>query len=478
MLFNSLDFAVFLPVVLVLYWSIPNDNIRLQNALIVAASYFFYGWWDWRLLGLIFVSTVTDFFIARAISTQPNDRGRTLVLLVSLFLNLGILGFFKYYNFFAGSVGSAFTLFGSSLGFNPMSIVLPVGISFYTFQLLSYTIDVYRKKIDATNDFIAFSAYVSFFPQLVAGPIERATHLLPQFYHKRYFSYPKSVDGLRQILWGLFKKVVIADNCATYVDWVFDSSTAPSGSTIALAAFLFAFQIYCDFSGYSDIAIGTAKLFGIEIMRNFAYPYFSRNIGEFWRRWHISLTTWFKDYVFIPLGGSQRTISITVRNIFIVFILSGIWHGANWTFVFWGLLHAVYYTPLLLRGHRQFVTNINDKDVAANSIADLSRIVLTFTLTTLAWIFFRSPSLSDAFAYISTIFSLSLFESPATMPYVTLLLILFFVAVEWMGRKDQYAIASLGLNWKRAVRLGFYYALILVMFVFAGTSQEFIYFQF
>jgi alginate O-acetyltransferase complex protein AlgI len=338
MLFNSLDFAVFLPVVLVLYWSIPNDNIRLQNALIVAASYFFYGWWDWRFLGLIFVSTVTDFFIARAISTQPNDRGRTLVLLVSLFLNLGILGFFKYYNFFAGSVGSAFTLFGSSLGFNPMSIVLPVGISFYTFQLLSYTIDVYRKKIDATNDFIAFSAYVSFFPQLVAGPIERATHLLPQFYHKRYFSYPKSVDGLRQILWGLFKKVVIADNCATYVDWVFDSSTAPSGSTIALAAFLFAFQIYCDFSGYSDIAIGTAKLFGIEIMRNFAYPYFSRNIGEFWRRWHISLTSWVRDYLYATVFSLTRKPYLAALAAMLVI---GLWHEISARYVIWGLAHGL-----------------------------------------------------------------------------------------------------------------------------------------
>ncbi|HMG94154.1 MAG TPA: hypothetical protein VK589_29045, partial [Chryseolinea sp.] len=253
MLFNSLDFAVFLPIVFVLYWFVLNDNIRLQNALIVVASYFFYGWWDWRFLLLIFVSTVTDFFIARIISTQVNERNRTLLLIISLVLNLGLLAFFKYYNFFVDSVESAFSLFGNPVDFHPMSIVLPVGISFYTFQLLSYTIDVYRRKIESTNDFIAFSAYISFFPQLVAGPIERATHLLPQFYHKREFSYHKSVDGLRQILWGLFKKIVIADNCATYVDWVFNPATDPSGSTIALGAFFFAFQIYCDFSGYSDI---------------------------------------------------------------------------------------------------------------------------------------------------------------------------------------------------------------------------------
>jgi alginate O-acetyltransferase complex protein AlgI len=478
MLFNSLDFAVFLPVVFVLYWFVSNDNFRLQNALIVAASYFFYGWWDWRFLVLILVSTIADFFIARAMSTNANERNRTLLLLVSLVLNLGVLAFFKYYNFFAGSVESAFSLFGSSVAFHPMSIVLPVGISFYTFQLLSYTIDVFRKKIEPTNDFISFAAYVSFFPQLVAGPIERATHLLPQFYKKREFSYPKGVDGLRQILWGLFKKIVIADNCATYVDWVFNPTTNPSGSTIALGAFLFAFQIYCDFSGYSDIAIGTAKLFGIDIMRNFAYPYFSRNIAEFWRRWHISLSTWFRDYVFIPLGGSQGTLSITIRNIFIVFILSGLWHGANWTFVFWGLLHAVYYTPLLITGHRKFVTNIDDNDVPVMTISDVSRILLTFAFTTLAWIFFRSPSLSAAFVYIGTLFSFSLFEAPPVIPYTTLLFIVLFVAIEWIGRKEHYAIACIGLNWKRGVRLAFYYALILVIFVFAGTSQEFIYFQF
>jgi alginate O-acetyltransferase complex protein AlgI len=478
MLFNSLDFAVFLPIVFVLYWFILNGNIRLQNALIVVASYFFYGWWDWRFLFLIFLSTIVDFIIAQAISAQTRSRNRKLLLLASLILNLGLLGFFKYYNFFVDNVESAFSFFGSKVTFHPMSIVLPVGISFYTFQLLSYTIDVYRRKIEPTKDLIAFGAFVSFFPQLVAGPIERATHLLPQFFNKREFNYSKSVDGLRQILWGLFKKVVIADNCATYVDRVFDPSTEPSGSTIALGAVLFAFQIYGDFSGYSDIATGTAKLFGIDLTRNFAYPYFSRNIAEFWRRWHISLSTWFRDYVYIPLGGSQTGLGASIRNILIVFILSGLWHGAKWTFIIWGVVHAVCYIPLLFSGHGKFMFATNSDDLTALRIRDLLKILLTFTFTTFAWIFFRSSSVSDAFTYIGTVFSNSFFKPPASIPYATLLLIALFVAMEWMGRKDQYGIATIGLNWKRPARLAFYYALILVIFVFAGTPKEFIYFQF
>ena len=478
MLFNSLDFAVFLPIVFALYWFVLNGNIRLQNALIVVASYFFYGWWDWRFLFLIFLSTIVDFFIAQAISAQTQSRSRTLLLLASLILNLGVLGFFKYYNFFLDNVESAFSIFGSKVTFHPMSIVLPVGISFYTFQLLSYTIDVYRRKIEPTRDLIAFGAFVSFFPQLVAGPIERATHLLPQFFNKREFNYSKSVDGLRQILWGLFKKVVIADNCATYVDWVFDPSTGPSGSTIALSAVLFAFQIYGDFSGYSDIAIGTAKLFGIDLMRNFAYPYFSRNIAEFWRRWHISLSTWFRDYVYIPLGGSQTGLGARIRNILIVFVLSGLWHGAKWTFVIWGLLHAVCYIPLLFSAKTKFTFGSASDDMPSLTIDDVIKILMTFTFTTFAWIFFRSSSVGDAFTYIGTVFSNSFFELPASIPYATLLMIAFFVAMEWMGRKDQYGIATIGLNWKRPTRLAFYYVLILVIFVFAGTPKEFIYFQF
>jgi D-alanyl-lipoteichoic acid acyltransferase DltB (MBOAT superfamily) len=475
-LFNSLDFAVFLPLVFVLYWFVFNNKLRLQNALVVVASYVFYGWWDWRFLSLIFISSIVDFFVALRISKTVHERNRTLLLCVSLILNLGLLGFFKYYNFFADSIESAFSFLGHPVKFHPMSIVLPVGISFYTFQLLSYTIDVYRRKLEPARDFIAFLTFVSFFPQLVAGPIERAAHLLPQFYVKREFNYSRAVDGMRQILWGLFKKIVIADNCATYVDWAFGPSD-PSGSTVALGAILFAFQIYGDFSGYSDIAIGTARLFGIELMRNFSYPYFSTNIAEFWRRWHISLTSWFRDYVYIPLGGNRGTLGMKIRNIFIVFILSGFWHGANWTFVIWGLLHAVYYTPLLLsERYKTFATPAeNIKAVRLNEVVG---IVLTFSLTTFAWIFFRSDSVNDAFDYISRLFSKSVFEMPADIPYVTLLFLIFFLWMEWQGRNDEYALERVGFNWPRFARLGLYYTLLAIIVVFGGTTKEFIYFQF
>ena len=329
MLFNSLDFAIFLPIVFILYWFIANENLKLQNFLIVVASYVFYGWWNWKFLSLIIFSTIVDYTIGQKLKTQENLFLRRALLWASILINLGLLGFFKYYNFFIDNFISAFSFFGMELRAHSLNIILPVGISFYTFQTLSYTIDIYKKKLDPAKSFIAFSAFVSFFPQLVAGPIERATNLLPQFYNKRTFDYSKATDGMRQILWGLFKKIVIADNCAEYANLIFNNSTEYSGSTLALGAIFFTFQIYGDFSGYSDIAIGTSRLFGFNLMRNFAFPYFSRDIGEFWRRWHISLSTWFRDYLYIPLGGSRGRTLVKIRNIFIIFILSGFWHGAN-----------------------------------------------------------------------------------------------------------------------------------------------------
>ena len=322
--------------------------MRLQNALIVVASYVFYGWWDWRFLSLIIFSTLVDYWVGKQLGKTDVARKRKTLLWMSILVNLGFLGFFKYYNFFAENFVAAFTFFGADIQPNTLDIILPVGISFYTFQTMSYTIDVYRKNLKPTNDFVAFSAFVSFFPQLVAGPIERATNLLPQFYQKRKFDYAQAVDGMRQILWGLFKKVVIADNCAVYANEIFNNSADYNGSTLLLGAIFFTFQIYGDFSGYSDIAIGTARLFGFNLMQNFAFPYFSRDIAEFWRRWHISLSTWFRDYVYIPLGGSRGGTLMKVRNTFIIFIVSGFWHGANWTFIIWGALNAVYFLPLLL----------------------------------------------------------------------------------------------------------------------------------
>ena len=353
MLFNSLDFAIFLPIVFLLYWFVAQKNLKLQNALIVLASYVFYGWWDWRFLSLIIFSTVVDYLIGQRLRTEDKQSKRKILLWTSVIVNLGFLGFFKYYNFFLENFVDAFSLFGMQINANSLNIILPVGISFYTFQTLSYTIDVYRKKLEPTQDFIAFSAFVCFFPQLVAGPIERATNLLPQFYKKRTFEYHKAVDGMRQILWGLFKKVVIADNCAEFANQIFNNSADMNGSTLVLGAIFFTFQIYGDFSGYSDIAIGTSRLFGFDLKQNFATPYFSRDIAEFWRRWHISLSTWFRDYLYIPLGGSRGGTWMKVRNTFAIFLVSGFWHGANWTFIIWGALNAIYFLPLLLTNNNR-----------------------------------------------------------------------------------------------------------------------------
>ena len=478
MLFNSIDFAIFLPIVFILYWFVTNKNLKLQNFLIVAASYLFYGWWDWRFLSLILFSTIVDFTVGQKLRKEESQLKRRFLLWTSILVNLGLLGFFKYYNFFLDNFVTAFSLFGQEIQANSLNIILPVGISFYTFQTLSYTIDVYKRKLEPTKDFIAFSAFVSFFPQLVAGPIERATHLLPQFYTKRTFDYSKAVDGMRQILWGLFKKIVIADNCAEFANQIFNNSADMNGSTLVLGALFFTFQIYGDFSGYSDIAIGTSRLFGFDLMRNFNFPYFSRDIAEFWRRWHISLSTWFRDYLYIPLGGSRGGTWMKVRNTFIIFIVSGFWHGANWTFIVWGALNAIYFLPLLLTNN-----NRNNLETVAQgkllpSIKELSFMLLTFGLTVFAWIFFRAENISHAFSYISEIFSSSLFTIPEIRPRNLILLILFFVLIEWLGREGQFAIQNLGLKWKRPIRYAMYYAIIITIFWFGGKEQQFIYFQF
>ena len=387
MLFNSIDFAVFLPIVFMLYWFVTDKNLKLQNLLIVAASYIFYGWWDWRFLFLILFSTIVDFYVGMKLKRQENQTKRKLLLWTSILVNLGFLGFFKYYNFFLDNFINAFSFFGMQFKANTLNIILPVGISFYTFQTLSYSIDVYKRKLEPTNDFIAFAAFVSFFPQLVAGPIERATHLLPQFYTKRTFDYAKAVDGMRQILWGLFKKIVIADNCAELANQIFNNSADMNGSALLLGAIFFAFQIYGDFSGYSDIAIGTSRLFGFDLMQNFNFPYFSRDIAEFWRRWHISLSTWFRDYLYIPLGGSCGGTWTKVRNTFIIFIVSGFWHGANWTFIAWGILNAIYFLPLLLARKNRINTEIVAKDKILPTFKEFFKILSTFVLTVFGWIF-------------------------------------------------------------------------------------------
>ena len=468
MLFNSIDFAIFLPIVFIIYWFVTNKNLKLQNFLIVAASYLFYGWWDWRFLSLILFSTIVDYSVGRKLKIEENQNKRKVLLCASIFVNLGFLGFFKYYNFFLHNFITAFSFFGQDIQANSLDIILPVGISFYTFQTLSYTIDIFKRKLQPTTDFIAFSAFVSFFPQLVAGPIERATHLLPQFYAKRTFDYSKAVDGMRQILWGLFKKIVIADNCADFANQIFNNSADMDGSTLVLGALFFAFQIYGDFSGYSDIAIGTSRLFGFDLKQNFNFPYFSRDIAEFWRRWHISLSTWFRDYLYIPLGGSRGGSWIKVRNTFIIFIVSGFWHGADWTFIVWGALNAIYFLPLLLTNNNRNNMETVAKGKSLPSLKELSFMLLTFGLTVFAWIFFRAENIEHALNYISEIFSKSLFTIPngsdfintGIHPFTITSLIILFMMIEWNGRENKYAIEKLGVKWRSPFRYLMYYSVL------------------
>jgi len=478
MLFNSIDFAVFLPIVFALYWLLNRYKLELQNFLIVVASYVFYGWWDWRFLTLIFASTLIDYILGLAFKYNKTVSYRRIYLFVSIIVNLGLLGFFKYYNFFVENFVIAFRFFGTEINPGMLNIILPVGISFYTFQTLSYTIDIYKRKQEPTTDFVSFAAFVSFFPQLVAGPIERATNLLPQFQKKRIFNYNDSVNGLRQILWGLFKKIVIADNCAIYANMIFEDSANLSGSSLLIGAFCFAFQIYGDFSGYSDIAIGTARLFGFNLMQNFAFPYFSRDIAEFWRRWHISLSTWFRDYLYIPLGGSRGNVLFKMRNLFIIFIVSGFWHGANWTYIMWGFVNALYFLPLMLLNKNRHHLDVVAKGKYLPSFKDLINIGLTFFLTLIAWVFFRAENMQHAWEYLSTIFSSSLFSYPEIRPRNVFALVAMFSIVEWIGRDNQYGIEKIGMRWKRPFRWLFYYLIMMIILYFVGEKQEFIYFQF
>lgn len=479
MLFNSLDFAIFLPIVFALYWFVAAKNLKYQNLLLVVASYVFYGWWDWRFLTLIAFSSLLDYAIGLRMFYEENYKNRKALLWLSIIVNIGFLGFFKYYNFFFENFIEAFSLFGTKVSANTLHIILPVGISFYTFQTLSYSIDVYRKKLQPTRDIISFLAYVSFFPQLVAGPIERATNLLPQFYKKRQFHYSQAVDGCKQILWGLFKKIVIADNCAQFANAIFNDYSNHSGSTLVMGALFFTFQIYGDFSGYSDIAIGTSRLFGFNLKQNFAFPYFSRDIAEFWRRWHISLSTWFRDYVYIPLGGSRGSMASKTRNTFIIFIISGFWHGANWTFIVWGLLNALYFLPLLLTKQNRNNLNVVAQNSSFPSFVELSKMMITFGLTVFAWIFFRAENITQAFLYIEGIFKPSLISLPTVRPTNVILLVVFFILLEWIGRRNQYAIEQFLISKPMVVKWGFYMLLISLLFVFrAEYQQEFIYFQF
>lgn len=464
MLFNSLEYLYFFTTVFLFYWALTKKKVQYQNTLLLIASYVFYGWWDYRFLGLILFSTVIDFFLAKSLYSTKKINLKKTLLIFSLVVNLGALGLFKYFNFFIESWVNFIDLLGYKIkSTSTLSIILPVGISFYTFQTLSYTIDVYYKRLQPTSSFVNFATFVSMFPQLVAGPIERAENLLPQIENPRQFSKTKILNGLSLILWGLFKKIVVADSLAPLVDRIFENPNLYEGGTLLLGLFYFTFQIYCDFSGYSDIAIGTAKCFGFEFKTNFNYPYFAKNISDFWRRWHISLSSWFRDYVFIPLGGSKVSNAKFIRNIFVVFLVSGLWHGANWTFVFWGLAHALIYfitryAPLLPK-------NIPCKKTITSS--------LTFVSVMFAWVFFRSPSISFAFDYLKELllnFSLPIFPLKG-LYYIILLLFLDF-----SFRRDPQNIFSHFSVYKRQYVVVFLFVFIWVHF--SSSPKNFIYFQF
>ncbi len=476
MLFTSAEFLVFLPLVFALYWLLAH-RLKWQNLLVVVASYVFYGWWDWRFLLLIAFTSACSFAFGLLINRSLNEgkeRKARWFNALNIVINIAILALFKYHNFFVESLIILFPRIGAEKLL--LNLILPVGISFYTFQALSYTIDVYRQKIEPTRDVVQFFAYVSFFPQLVAGPIERATQLLPQFGKEREFNDAMAVDGIRQMLWGFFKKIVVADNCAVFVDNIWGNYAGQSGSTLLVAAFLFSIQIYCDFSGYSDIAIGCAKLFGIKLMRNFNVPYFSRDIAEFWRRWHISLTTWFRDYIYIPMGGSRVSKAKVIRNTLVIFLVSGLWHGANWTFVVWGAYHALLFLPLIVMGKNRKYTNIVAEERVLPSLKEFGQMLLTFLLAMVGWVLFRSETIGQAWDFLGGMFDKSLFTMPA-IPVKTLLFVAIMLVVEWIQRKKEHGFVMDGVK-SGVLRYACYIAVLAVIFVFGVFNESFIYFQF
>ena len=481
MIFNSIQFALFLPIVFLLYWFVFDKwisksphQLKLQNAFVLVASYVFYGWWDWRFLILIAFTSLCSYL--SGILMREGDKRRNLtVMWVNIVINIAILGMFKYYDFFATEFARLFGLEGDKL---LLHLILPVGISFYTFQALSYSIDIYRQKMQPTRDAVAFFAYIAFFPQLVAGPIERATNLLPQFQRRRDFDYQTALDGARQILWGLFKKMVVADTCATYVDMAFGAPAA--GSVKLMGAVFFTFQIYGDFSGYSDIAIGTAKLFGIKLMRNFANPYFSRDIAEFWRRWHISLTTWFRDYIYIPLGGSRTTKFKVIRNTFIIFLVSGFWHGANWTFIAWGLYHAALFMPLIILGKNRKYTDVVATGRWLPNPKELGQMIFTFMLAVIGWVIFRATGIPSAIGYFKSMLSVeTLTGFYKIFCEWTMLPVGIMLLVEWLNRQGEHGLQGFDRVVKSRWARYFLYALAFVAVIFfRGDYAEFIYFQF
>jgi alginate O-acetyltransferase complex protein AlgI len=478
MLFNSIQYLFFLPLIFAIYWLVNNKSLKLQNILLLAASYYFYACWDWRFLFLLMFSTALDYYTGIKMHESKTNGTKKFWFWLSIGINVGFLGVFKYYNFFAASLAETLSGIGIQANFWTLQVILPVGISFYTFHGLSYVIDIYKNRIEPERNIVDYSLFVSYFPLLVAGPIERATHLLPQIKKRRIFSSDKAIDGLQQIIWGLFKKMVIADSCALYANEIFDNYQNMNSLSLLMGAVYFTFQIYGDFSGYSDIALGTSKLFGINLLRNFNFPYFSRDIAEFWRRWHISLSTWFRDYLYIPLGGSQGGMKMKIRNTFIIFLVSGFWHGANWTFIVWGFINAMYFLPLLITNRNRNNMDIVAKGEKFPSLKDFFAMLVTFFMAVFAWIFFRSETVSQAFEYIKKMLS---FNFEGKVQYLSIdrysvelsALLVFFLFFEWISRENEHPFKGK----YSSLRLFVILIAILTLGVYSQAS-DFIYFQF
>lgn len=473
MLFNSLDFALFLPIVFLLYWFVFNKSLKNQNVFLLLVSYFFYACWNWKFLFLIVISTFINYYFAKQI-TKNNSHSKTF-LWTGISLNLMILGFFKYYNFFLENFVAVFRLFGTELNSTPLKIILPIGISFYTFQGIAYLVDVYKKEIKASESWLSFSIFITFFPQLVAGPIERASNLLTQIDKKRSFDYAQAVTGIKLIALGLFEKMVIADNCAVIVDAVYSDFSNQTGSTLFFTSILFSFQIYGDFCGYSHIAIGSANLLGFNLTKNFNYPYLAKNIADFWRRWHISFSYWLRDYIYFPLGGSRKGEFNKTRNLTLVFLFSGIWHGADWTFVIYGAIHALLYIMFIY--YRKWTKNIQlFSSKIADLLYDFIAIASTFIILTLARVFFRAENYSESIGYFKQMFSQTLFEKP-NMSRLFVVLLFGFLFLEWL-RKDKEHLLDISDIKSKSIRYSIYLTTIFLVFYNAGNQQSFIYFQF
>lgn len=476
MIFNSIEFLVFFTIVFFSYWNIFK-KLKLQNLFILISSYVFYGWWDYRFLFLIIASTLVDYIIGHSIPRQSTLTNKKRLLWTSILFNLGILGFFKYFNFFIESWVDMIGLIGYSFDSKwTLNIILPVGISFYTFQTMSYVIDIYRKELEPTKDYIAFAAFVSFFPQLVAGPIERSKNLLPQILKEREFNYKEAINGVRLIIWGIFKKIIIADSIGPVVDEIFDNYTNFNGGTLWLGIIYFSIQIYCDFSGYSDVAIGTAKLLGINLSKNFNFPFFSKNISEFWKNWHISLTSWFADYLFIPLKFKYRQHGYFVNLLVLIiyFSLIGFWHGSNWTFIFFGLYHCVLFIPSVSNPMFYIKKGKNIENKLISTLIKSSKILITFIFVSIGWVFFRSSTLEDSISYLSKLFTHVI---PELHRSHFIYVVLPFMFLEYLVFRFQKPLFSGQNKFSLIIESFLVYYLIYVV-LFQNSHKQFIYFQF